>query len=77
MPRFYLHIRDGEILIKDPEGSELPSVEAARAEAREAVREIVADRIRSGVLVTRVEIDICNETGEAQTTVALHVIGKT
>ena len=42
MARYYFHIRDGDRLIRDDEGIELPSLEAARAEAilvtREAVR---------------------------------------
>ena len=42
MPRYYFQIRDGNNLIRDEEGIELPSLEAARAEAilvtREAVR---------------------------------------
>jgi hypothetical protein len=34
--RFYFHIRDQHGLIVDEEGSELPSLEAARDEARPA-----------------------------------------
>ncbi len=33
MARYYFHIRDGNNLIRDEEGTELPSLEAARAEA--------------------------------------------
>ena len=33
MARYYFHIRDGNNLIRDEEGIELPSLEAARAEA--------------------------------------------
>jgi hypothetical protein len=33
MPRYYFHVRDGDDLRKDPEGIELPDLEAARAKA--------------------------------------------
>ena len=33
MPMFYLHIRDGDGLFEDPDGSDLPDLGAARAEA--------------------------------------------
>ena len=41
MPRYYFQIRDGNNLIRDEEGMELPSLEAARAEAILATREAV------------------------------------
>jgi hypothetical protein len=40
MPLFYLHVRDGSHLGEDTEGIELPDLEAARAEAAEAARDI-------------------------------------
>ncbi|WP_409566136.1 DUF6894 family protein [Methylobacterium sp. J-059] len=30
MPRFYLHLRDGDDLIEDPDGSDLPNVKSAK-----------------------------------------------
>jgi len=49
MTRYYLHMRDfkGEVL-KDEEGSELPNLSAARAEAVLAMQDFVADAIRRG-----------------------------
>jgi hypothetical protein len=48
MPRFYFHMSSGEEFIEDPEGSDLPDLAAARAEAIDAARELMADRVRTG-----------------------------
>ena len=48
MGRFYFHLRSGDRLIADQEGSDLPDVAAARLEALAAARYILADAIRSG-----------------------------
>jgi hypothetical protein len=44
--RFYFQFQDGDKLIDDPEGTELPDIEHARVEALDAAREIVAAAIR-------------------------------
>lgn len=46
MPRFFLHIFNGETTI-DEEGIELPDAAAALAKARTVVREMAADSVRS------------------------------
>ena len=48
MPRFFLHIRDADGLFEDPEGSDLPDLDAARSEAEAAAREIAAEALRAG-----------------------------
>jgi len=48
MPRYYRHIRQGDLLIEDPEGIDLPDLAAARAEALEGIRDILAEAIRQG-----------------------------
>jgi len=48
MVRYFLHIRDGEKLEKDAEGSEFASLDLAIEEARIAAREIMAERVRAG-----------------------------
>ena len=47
MRRFYFHLRSGKQLISDQEGMEFPDVIAARREARESARHILANAIRS------------------------------
>ena len=41
MALFFLHIRNGDQLIPDPDGAELADLDAARAEARRATQELV------------------------------------
>ena len=48
MPRFFLHLKCGNALIEDFEGSELPNPEAARTQALRGAREMLADAIRGG-----------------------------
>lgn len=41
MPLYYLHIRNGDKLEVDPDGTELPDLDAAFAEALKVARELV------------------------------------
>jgi hypothetical protein len=58
MPRYYLHIRDGEKLIKDHEGVELPSIVSAKGEAEHAAREILAAKVKAGNIIDGQEFEI-------------------
>jgi len=40
MPLYYLHLRDSDGLGKDPDGIELPDLDAAHAEALRAARDM-------------------------------------
>ncbi|WP_409567974.1 DUF6894 family protein [Methylobacterium sp. E-025] len=42
MPCFYLHLRDGDDLVEDPDGSDFPNVKAAKEEARASARYLIA-----------------------------------
>ena len=48
MGRFYFHLKDGDELIHDDEGIELPNVEAATREALLSARELLANAIKDG-----------------------------
>jgi hypothetical protein len=48
MPRYYRHIRHGDELMEDPEGIELPGLDAARAEAIDGIRDLLGEAIRRG-----------------------------
>jgi len=63
MPRFFLHIRDGESLIPDEEGSDLPSLDAARQEALQGARDILAEKVRLGEPLDGETIEISDEGG--------------
>ena len=48
MPRFFFHLASQAQLIKDEEGFELPDVDAARHEAMEGARDLVAQAVCRG-----------------------------
>ena len=60
MPRYFLHV--GE-LDTDPEGTELPDLEAARREAVLAAREMLAEWIMHGTDDIPTRIVITDEAG--------------
>ncbi len=45
---FYFHLREGGELLTDDEGQDLPDLSAARREAEQAARELLAEAIRAG-----------------------------
>ena len=63
MPCFYFHMHDGLERIEDEEGSELPDIEAARAEALESARQLWAAAILSGRNLSRHRFEIADEQG--------------
>ena len=69
MPQFFLHIHDDDEFIEDPEGRVYPDLNAAREEAKEAAREILADKVRRGVEIDGQRIDITDEKGSTVATV--------
>lgn len=63
MPLFYLHIRDGDKLVEDPDGSDLPDLEAAHSEALKGARGILAEMLRKGEVLDGQTIEITDEAG--------------
>lgn len=63
MPVYYLNLRDGDVLIEDPEGSELPDLQAAHEEAVVAAREILSEKLKSGLILDGQSIEICDGSG--------------
>ena len=71
MSRYFLHLRDGDELIEDLEGSEFPDLEAARAEAIGAARDFVADQARSGRIMDQWQYEIWDAAGRMLAAVPL------
>ncbi len=69
MPSFYFHIRVGGHLFEDPDGSDLPDLEAARAEALAAVRGAVVEQIKTGKAVGGQSFEIMDAAGRVLATV--------
>jgi hypothetical protein len=56
-----LNIRDGDNVVLDHEGCELPDIAAALEEARLCARELAVDRIRSGRSLSNELIEVVRE----------------
>ena len=64
MPRYYIHLRNGEADVTDREGRELPDLEAVRRHALRAAGEIVADEMAQGRDNVRLVMTVTDEAGE-------------
>jgi hypothetical protein len=74
MPRFYFNVREGQNLHRDPQGQELPDFEAARKEAVNSSREIIAERILHGGSIGSRTIEITDEAGAVVDTVEMREV---
>ncbi|CAN7543735.1 hypothetical protein LJR220_004909 [Bradyrhizobium sp. LjRoot220] len=63
MPRFFINYRSGDLVAKDDEGQDYPSLEQARSAALLSAREILADNIRSATPNALDAVIITNESG--------------
>lgn len=69
MPRFYFHLRD-DISAEDPEGAELPDLQAACARARNYAVDMAAASVRElHKIVLDHQIDVADQSGEILCTV--------
>ncbi|HXQ03295.1 MAG TPA: hypothetical protein VN831_00865 [Bradyrhizobium sp.] len=71
MGRFYFHLRDGDKLLPDDEGVDLPDFSAAKREAVLAARELLAEAIGNGRQKVPDAFVIADESGRALDTVLL------
>ena len=63
MALFFLHIRNGDQLIPDPDGAELADLDAARAEARRATQELVNEGLVTRRTAPSQSIEIWDDAG--------------
>jgi hypothetical protein len=69
MAHYYLNLINGYGLTPDHEGEDFPDLDAARERAKESVRSILSDEIKSGGLINlRGRIDIADHQGAIVTT---------
>ena len=48
MPRFHFNSLIGDMFLPEPEGEELPNLDAARAVAKQSAREALIEAIKTG-----------------------------
>ncbi len=63
MPRYYFHIRKGEVLVEDPEGTEVSETEALEDEAVEAARDLLAEGDLQGLDRREWVFEVADESG--------------
>jgi hypothetical protein len=61
MPRYFFHIRSDDVFIRDPDGSDLPDLDAARAEAVHSARDLLANLLREGQILDGQAFEISDE----------------
>jgi hypothetical protein len=71
MPTYYFHIRKADTIVNDEQGVDLPDLAAAREEARQALREMVAGHVSAGEKVRILAIEICDDRRNDLATVTL------
>ena len=71
MPRFFFHINRAGHLVPDPDGEVLNSLASAQREAEAVARDLMAERLRSGLsLGLGWEVLISTEDGRIASTVS-------
>jgi hypothetical protein len=60
---YYFHLKHGDELVMDEEGSNLPDLSAARQEALQSARELLAAAIKSGSGLVPDAIVVTDEHG--------------
>ena len=68
MPTFHFLVRAGGHLFEDLDGSDLPDLDAARAEALAAVREGAAEQLRTGKAVGGRSVEVTDAAGRVLAT---------
>src|ERR1700749_2823496 len=71
--RYHFNIRDDKGLIRDEEGDELATLEAARDEARASARDMMMDDLRCGRAVPERRIEIADDRGTVLDSIGLKV----
>jgi hypothetical protein len=71
MGRFYFQLRNGDKLLPDDDGVDLPDFSAAKREAVLAARELLAEAIRSGRQKVPDAFVIADESGRTLDTILL------
>lgn len=71
MQRYYFHIRRGDTVTQDLEGSEFASIKDAEHYAIQSAREILAAKVKAGEVIDGDRFEITDESGKIALTVPL------
>jgi len=71
MPLFFMNVRDGDHLTRDVEGIAAANLDAARAEALAAARDLIGDGIKNDQVQDSRLYEITDEAGQVLATIPL------
>ena len=71
---YHFHIRDQGHLVRDEEGSELPDIAAAQAEARASSQDLLIEELKSGTAIPGRSIEITDADGRLLESVAVRSV---
>jgi hypothetical protein len=74
MVRYYFHVRKRGQLTRDEEGIDLPDISAAKQEALQGARELLAEAIKTGRPSVPDALVITDEAGHEVDTVPLQML---
>jgi hypothetical protein len=74
MPRYFFHIRTDLAFIRDPDGSDLPDLNAARSEAAHSARHLLAALLRDGKVLDGQVFEIADEAGNVLERIPFHSV---
>jgi hypothetical protein len=63
MPTYFFNVIAGSVTIADEEGTDLPSLDAAKGEALKDARALMSQAILQGRDISGRRVDICDEKG--------------
>ena len=64
MPRYHFNLRNRMGFLKDEEGREMPGIDAARAFALSAIRDIISEEVKAGLLDLRGRLEITDGSAD-------------
>lgn len=65
MPRFFFNVHDGDEIIRDHEGVDVPALDDAIEEARQAARDLLAERVKHGAAIDSQAFEVLDDKGKA------------
>lgn len=63
MPRFFFNLNFATETVADPDGADIADIDAAKIDARDAIREIAAQYLKVGKPLTLASISVCDMAG--------------
>jgi hypothetical protein len=74
MTRYFFHIRRNGEIVLDEEGDEFASLDDARISAVNAIRELVAAKIKRGLMILNEHMEVRDEADALQLVISFHEV---